>query len=496
MERKQLWRVRVECLVMLFLLGIWLISKLDEAAAYMGSSRGPLAACEKAVQSDPDNPKAHFDLARAYHKANDLQAAIQSYEQALRLDAGYFEAYVCLASCYRQSNLPEESRKTWQRAFEREPERAWRYLYLARADYGLGEDERALADWKQATVLRPDVAWPYLFLGRAYEKQQCPDKAQTWYEKARQVDPNVADWFFRRANELCGQERWQDAIEFYSLGLKAEPHASSGHLALGKIYLRVDNRVLALEEYRALKSADEEPARELLRCIHEQYPDCLDVYLHLGRIHSDQQDYEEAVSALTEAIRISPDRADTYVRLGEALCHLGSYEEAVKSYHKAIRMEPKAVQTHLLLAKAHMASGANGLAIGSLKRALELDRDEPQVHYELGRFYLRVENEALAVEEYRELRRLDPKLADELHLEIRNFAERPAKAEIAEEQLESLGRLKTIGFDANGGSVAYFERLSTPVRTGQTIYGFEARVLSNEVRFTKDGMEWVRKLSQ
>jgi tetratricopeptide (TPR) repeat protein len=496
MERKQLWRVRVECLVMLFLLGTWLVSVLDEAMAYIGSSAGPVATCEMAVQSDPNNPKAYFDLARAYHQANDLQAAIPSYEQALRLDAEYFEAYVCLASCYRQSNMPEEAKKTWQRAFERYPERAWRYLYLARADYGLGEDEQALADWEQATVLRPDVAWPYMFLGRAYERRQRPDKAQTWYEKARQVDPSVAAWFFRQADELCGQQRWQDAIEFYSLGLKAEPDASRGHLALGKLYLRIDDKASALEEYRALKGTDRESARELVRCIHEQYPDCLDVYLHLARIHSDQQDYEEAVSALTEAIRISPDRADSHVRLGEALYHLGSYEEAVKSYHKAIWLEPKVVQTHLLLAKAHVASGADGLAINSLKRALELDRDGPQVHYELGRFYLHVKNEALAVEQYRQLRRLDDKLADELQTEIRDFAERPARAEIAEEQLESLGRLKTIGFDANGGSVAYFERLSTPVRTGQTVYGFKAQVLSNEVRFTRDGMEWVRKLSQ
>lgn len=496
MKRKQLWRVRVECLVLLFVLGIWLVSVLDEAAAYVGSPRGPLAACEMAVQSDPNNPKAHFDLACAHHQANHLQAAIQSYKQTIRLDAECFEAYVRLASCYRQLHQPEEARKTWQRAFERDPERAWRYLYLARADYGLSEDEQAMADWERATELRPDVAWPYMFLGRACEKRQRPDEAQTWYEKARQVDPNVGDWFLRQADELCRQAKWQDAIEFYTLGLKAEPHASRGHLALGKIYLRLDNKTPALEEYRALKDADEELAQELLQCIREKYPDCLDVHLHLARIHSDRQDYEGAAAALAEAIRISPDRADIRVRLAEALYHLGSYEEAVKSCHNAIRLEPKAARTYLLLAKTHMASGADGLAIEFLRQALELDRDEPEVYYELGRFYLNVGNEGLAIEECRKLRKLDEKLADKLGLEIRSFAERPAKAEIAVEQLETLGRLRTIGFDANGGNVAYFERLSTPVRTGQTVYGFEAKVLSNEVRFTKDGMEWVRKLSE
>ena len=244
-----------------------------------------------------------------------------------------------------------------------------------------------------------------------------------------------------------------------------------------------------------MKGTDEESAKELLQSVREKYRDCLDVQLYLGRIHLDGQDYQEAASAFADAVRICPEHAEAHVCLGEALYELGSYDEAVKACRKAIMLEPKAARTHLLLAKAHVASGAHGIAIESLKRALELEPDEPQVHYELGRFYLHVGNEALAVEAYRRLKKLDARLAESLRLQIRNAAERPAQAEIAEEQLETLGRLKTIGFDANGDSLAYFERLSTPVRTGQTIYGFAAQVLSTEVRFTKAGRTWIRKLS-
>jgi tetratricopeptide (TPR) repeat protein len=495
MELKQLRRMRVECLVLLLLLTGWLVSMLDEAAAYIGLPHGPLAALEMAIQTDPNDPKAHFELARAYHEANDLPAAIRSYEHALRLDAEYFEAYVCLASCYRRGGQPAEAKETWLRAFEREPDRAWKYLYLTRGDKDSGTDEQAMVDWQRATELRPDVAWPYMFLGKACDKMQRHDEAQKWYEKARQIDPGVADWLLEQAAAQCDQGKWQDAAAFYTLALKAGPDNPEVHLALGKIHLRLDNKALALEEYGALKKTDEASAKDLLHGIREKYRDCLDIQLHLGRIHLDGQDYKEAVSAFTDAVRIKPDHAEAHVCLGEALCELGSYDEAVKACRKGIMLEPKAARTHLLLARAHVASGAYGIAIESLKRALELDPDEPQVHYELGRFYLHVGNEALAVEAYRRLKKLDARLAEALRLQIRSVAERPAQAEIAEEQLETLGRLKTIGFDANGDSVAYFERLSTPVRTGQTIYGFAAQVLSNEVRFTKDGMTWVRKLS-
>ncbi len=494
MELKQLWRLRVESLILLSLLVAWLISILDEAAAYMGPQRSGIAAYITAVESDPNDPKAHFELARAYHETNDLAAAIQGYEQAIRLDEEHFEAYVCLASCYRRLNRAEESKKTWQRAFERDPDRAWKYLYLARGDNDPSGDEGAVADWKRATELRPDVAWPYMLLGGAYEKLQHNEQAQTSYEKARQVDPNVADWLLQQANERCGQRKWQEAMEFYTLSLKAKPHHPRAHLALGEIYLRTDNKASALEQYRALKEADRKLAKGLLKCIREKYQDCLEVHLDLGRIHLEQEDYEAAVSSFSDAVKISPDHAHAHVCLGEALCNLGSYEEAVKSYRKAIMLEPGVARTHLLLARAYMGLGFHGMAIESLKRARELDPDEPQVYYELGRFYLDVGSQALAVDECRKLKKLDAKLAEDLRLQICNTVERPAKAEIAEGQLETLGRLQTIGFDANGNNVAYFERLSTPIRTGQAIYGFEAEVLSNEVRLTKDGMTWVRKL--
>lgn len=495
MELRQLWRVRVECVVLLFLLAVWLISVLDEAVAFMESPGGPLAMYEAAVEADPSNPQAQFDLARARHQSNDLQGAIESYEQVLRLDPERFDAYVCLASCYRQLNRSDEAKQTWQRAFEREPDRAWKFLYLVRADYGLGEDEQVVADWQRAIELRPDVAWPYMFLGRACEKLQRQDEARTWYEKAQHVDPNVADWFWRQAEELCGQRKWHNAVEFYTLGLKARPDDPQAHLALGKLHLQLDNQAAALEEYRALRQVDGKLAKDLLQGIREKYADCLEVHLHLGRIHLEQQDYQEAAAAFRDAIRISPDRADLHVSLGEALYHLGAYDEAVKSYDNAIRLEPEAVRTHVLMAKAYVGSGSEGMAIEYLRRALELDRDEPQVHYELGRFYLHMGNEDMATEECRKLQKLDAKLADELRVEIGRAERRPVQAEKGEGQLEALGRLLTIGFGTDGGNVAYFERLSTPVRTGQIVYGFKARVLSNEVRFTKDGMEWVRKLS-
>jgi hypothetical protein len=74
-------------------------------------------------------------------------------------------------------------------------------------------------------------------------------------------------------------------------------------------------------------------------------------------------------------------------------------------------------------------------------------------------------------------------------------AERPARLKAAEARLQSFGRLKTIGFDQSGNYLAYFERLDEPVRHGDVVFGLEAEVLGNEVRFSTEGTTWVRELS-
>jgi len=495
MELRQLQRVRVELLVLLSVLGVLLartLVELDTARAQINY----IERCAAVVAANPDDPHAHFALAQAYRRGGNLEAAIESYEEAVRLAPNRLEAYEPLAACYHKLDRPDEVMATWTRGFERNSDWGWRNLHLVRPCITADNDEGRIAWWKRVAERRSDTGWPYVLLAEVHESLQQDNDAEACYRKAGQADPDLAEWLLRRGNERRQGGDWNEAVTFYRRSLKVRPLYPPARFEIGKAYLAMDETDSALQAYRLLRGEDETLAKNLLDQIRARYEDRLDVHEKLARIHLELQAYEEAATAYSDILAIEPKRVAAHIGLGEALSELGRYDDAVRAYRKAILMEPDAARTHLLLGKTYVAQEHHGLAIDSLKRALKLDPESPEIYYELGKFYVRVKNQALAVRQYRRLKELDATLAGDLRRHIQEAAEQPAKAEAAEAELDTFGRLKTIGFDQNGNYVAYFERLDSPVRHGETVFGFDAQVSENEVKFSKNGMTWVRKLSE
>jgi tetratricopeptide (TPR) repeat protein len=494
MEPRQLLRVRVELLVFLSVLAVWLAGALvglDSARAQIDFTE----RCTAVVEANPNDPYAHFALAQAYRRGGNLEAAIGSYEEAVRLAPDRLEPYEPLAECYHELDRPDKVMATWTRGFERDPDWGWRTLHLVRPCIA-ADDESRIAWWKRLAERRSDTGWPYVFLAEVHESLQQDDDAQACYRKASQADPALAEWLLRRGDERRQQGHWNEAVTFYRRSLKVQPLFPAARFGLGKAHLEMDETDLALEAYGVLRGEDEKLAKDLLDQIRARYEDRLDVHEKLARVHLEVQAYEEAATAYSDILAIEPKRVAAHVGLGEALSELGRYDDAVRAYGKAILMDPDTARTHLLLGKTYVAQEHHGLAIDSLKRALKLDPEAPETSYELGKFYLRVKNQAMAVKQYRRLKELDATLADDLRRRIQDAAEQPARAKESEARIETFGRLKSIGFDQNGKHIAYFERLDAPVRDGETVFGFDAHVSETEVTFSKDGMTWVRKLPE
>lgn len=494
MERRQLQRVRVELLLLLVAGAVWLATTfrtLNKAAAQANLVEKYAAA----VASNPHDPDAHFDLARAWCQAGNLDEAIRSYQQTLRLAPHRLDAYEALADCYHKLDRPQELTAIWRRAFEMDPDWAWQRLHLVRDYVAAGDDDTRITWWKQLAALRPDTGWPQVFLAEAYETLQRHDEAQACYEKAAQSDPDIADWLLRQGNRSRQRRNWNEAATFYRRCLKVQPLHAPAYLALGRAHLEMDDVDAALQEYRLLRDVDDKLAKDLLDLIRGRYEDSLDVQQKLARFHLELQDHEQAATAYNDILATHPKHVAAQVGLGEALTNLGRYDDAVRAYRKALLLEPGVARTHLLLGRTYVAQDHYGLALDSLERASELDPNAPEICYELGQFYVRANNPVRAAQQCRRLKELDAALADDLQQQIQDAAERPARTEKIEARVQGFGRLTAIGFDQDGGYLAYFERLKEPVRHGQDVFGFQAHVSSDQVEFTKDGITCVAKLA-
>lgn len=161
--------------------------------------------------------------------------------------------------------------------------------------------------------------------------------------------------------------------------------------------------------------------------------------------------YEEAVTDLTEAVKVSPDWDDphyvlalaltelgrlkeaveefkqvvnlalknepkilSYYNMGNAYADLGEYEDAIEAYQQAIKLNPKLSKPHNNLGLAYAASNRIAEAVTEFSQAVQLKPDYAEAHYNLGVAYLQLGKKNEARTQQKILRKLNSELAAKL----------------------------------------------------------------------------------
>ena len=71
---------------------------------------------------------------------------------------------------------------------------------------------------------------------------------------------------------MCSKQQvngYEEAVKDYKKVVEVEPDRAQAYYNLGKAYLKIGDKDLALEEYEILKTLDEELANELIDFIEE-----------------------------------------------------------------------------------------------------------------------------------------------------------------------------------------------------------------------------------
>jgi serine protease Do len=126
------------------------------------------------------------------------------------------------------------------------------------------------------------------------------------------------------------------------------------------------------------------------------------------------KNYEKAVEALSQGIRLQPDNDRAYAMLGAIYSIMGRHQEALFACRDAIRLKPDNASVFGLIGESYSKLGRHGEALEAYKQAIRLQPDNPGVHGSLGATYLILGNRGAALEEYKILKNLNPKLAEEL----------------------------------------------------------------------------------
>ncbi|MGH9769810.1 MAG: TonB family protein [Blastocatellia bacterium] len=231
------------------------------------------------------------------------------------------------------------------------------------------------------------------------------DGKKTEAEVGREnLDPSQAR--LDRGTDLLKSYRYDEAIAEFREAIHIKPDNLFAHYKLGLAYIEAGRytegeatceRALTITRE---KQRDEFDLSNLLVCLGE-------AKFRLGK-------NDEAINAFKRVAEMNPKVFDVQIRLAHSLARKGANDEAISVLKECLTLEPKNANVPYILAGVYLIQGHLDEVITYLKNAVSLAPDHAEAHFGLGMAYSAIGDKRAAMQEYRILKKLDKKQAEQL----------------------------------------------------------------------------------
>jgi Flp pilus assembly protein TadD len=133
-----------------------------------------------------------------------------------------------------------------------------------------------------------------------------------------------------------------------------------------------------------------------------------------GRALMQTGDFRGALDVFLSIVRTSPNNYLAWFSAGHCYTQLGEYGKAAEAFSKTIALKPEFAEGHASLGAALGLQGKYPAAVKAFKEAIRLAPDSAISHYGLGLVYVAMKDTESALQEYKVLQTLDPRLAADL----------------------------------------------------------------------------------
>jgi Flp pilus assembly protein TadD len=324
-----------------------------EEAIQKNDFSGAETLLKKALEKDPKNYQAWFDLGFVLNHLDRTEESIHAYRQSVAAKPDVFETNLNLGLMLARLNSPEAERflraattlkPTGHSADNHAADdhvaegqaRAW--LALAH----LVENTRpadAFQAYRKAAELTPKDPEPHLSAGLLHERQKEFSDAEAEYKQALTLDP--------RSND---------------------PSTSEAAIGLTNIYMKSG------------RLGDAEP---LLRRLATERPNDASIHLQLGRVLAAQGKKDDAIAEMQAGVKLAPTDSEAQRDLADLYASAGKNDLAETEYRTLVTAHPNDAELHRGLGKALLLQKKFPEAEQEFLAAVRLKRDWPDVYVDL-----------------------------------------------------------------------------------------------------------------
>jgi tetratricopeptide (TPR) repeat protein len=170
--------------------------------------------------------------------------------------------------------------------------------------------------------------------------------ADRWFTKLVEWTPNDVQAWYDLGRTKYNENRFEEAISAFNRALQLDPAnvkaednlgLSLGALGRNDEAISAYQRAISLQEHDAIKNSGP--------------------YLDLGSLLVENNQVEQALPLLAEALAISPEDFRVHRELGKAYQHLNQLDKARAELERAIELAPRDAPLHFMLAQVYRKQG-------------------------------------------------------------------------------------------------------------------------------------------
>jgi predicted O-linked N-acetylglucosamine transferase (SPINDLY family) len=164
---------------------------LGDALLAQGRIDEAVAACNRAIELQPDLAEAHNNLGNALRSRGSLDEAITAYSRAIQIRPAYSAAHSNLGNVLRDLGRLDEAIAAIGRAIQLDPENAEAWNNRGIAWHQAGRLDEAAAAYDRALALDGRCAQAWTNRGIAFRDQGRHDEALACLRKALELNPRL-----------------------------------------------------------------------------------------------------------------------------------------------------------------------------------------------------------------------------------------------------------------------------------------------------------------
>jgi cellulose synthase operon protein C len=399
---------------------------------------GAVSSLQEALQNEPNNAVAHYQLGLAFGQQRDDDRAEAQWKEAVRLQPNMPEAERALGALQMRRGDNEGLLQTAQQLIDSQPQVADGFLMRAAVEINRQKLTEAESDLHKAMELAPAAPAPYVQMGAVRLLQKQFTEAEKFCQQALEKDPSSSDALSILMTAYIKDKQPDQAIAAANAQIAKSPNNSNFYDLLGTA-LAETKKDLKGADAALHKSVelDKSNGDALIKLGHLQFAEgnanqALATYLQsakdnpheaafcilAGELYEAQQQWDQAKGMYQQALNIQSDNPAASNNLAYLMLqHGGNVDVALAMAQTARRGAPNSPNFADTLGWAYYQKGVYQSAIKQFQESLSLSEkqganEDAEVHYHLGLAYEKANQISLARQQLDRALKIKPTYSD------------------------------------------------------------------------------------